>query len=49
MTRSYITEVETGKRNISFLNFIKIIDALEIDDLYIKKLIKDILSMSEGN
>ena len=49
MTRSYITEVETGKRNISFLNFIKIIDALEVDDLSTKKLIQDIRSMSEGN
>lgn len=49
MTRSYITEVETGKRNISFLNLIKIIDALEIDDLAVRKLIQEIHSLAEGN
>jgi len=49
MTRSYITEVETGKRNISFLNFIKIIDALEIDDLSVKKLMQDIRNHTEEN
>lgn len=49
MTRSYITEVETGKRNISFLNFIKIVDALEIDDLSVKKLIQDLRSQSGEN
>jgi transcriptional regulator with XRE-family HTH domain len=47
MTRSYITEVETGKRNISFLNFIKIIDALEVDDISIKKMMQDIRTHSE--
>ncbi|MDD4877259.1 MAG: helix-turn-helix transcriptional regulator [Dehalococcoidales bacterium] len=30
-SRSYYTEIETGKRNISVLNFIKIIEALKID------------------
>ena len=28
--RSYVTEIETGKRNISFLNFSKIIHVLGI-------------------
>lgn len=30
-SRSYFTEVETGKRNISLLNLIKIIEALDTD------------------
>ena len=30
-SRSYYTEIETGKRNISVLNFIKIIKALNVD------------------
>ena len=30
-SRSYYTEVETGKRNISILNLIKIIEALNVD------------------
>ena len=30
-SRSYYTEIETGKRNISILNLIKIIEALNID------------------
>lgn len=30
-SRSYYTEIETGKRNVSILNLIKIIKALEID------------------
>ncbi len=29
-SRSYYTEIETGKRNISILNFIKIIEALKV-------------------
>jgi transcriptional regulator with XRE-family HTH domain len=29
--RSYVTEIETGKRNISMLNLIKIIRALNVD------------------
>ena len=29
-SRSYYTEVETGKRNISILNLIKIIEALKV-------------------
>jgi len=31
-TRSYITEIETGKRNISFLNLAKIVKSLDIDE-----------------
>ena len=30
-SRSYYTEIETGKRNISILNLIKIMEALNID------------------
>ncbi len=30
-SRSYYTEIETGKRNISVLNLIKIIKALKVD------------------
>ena len=30
-SRSYYTEVETGKRNISILNLIKILQVLKID------------------
>ncbi len=30
-TRSYITEIETGKRNISFLNFLKILEVLGVN------------------
>lgn len=42
ITRSYITEVETGKRNISFLNLLKIIEALDVENSAIKKLMQDI-------
>jgi DNA-binding XRE family transcriptional regulator len=41
-TRSYITEIETGKRNISFLNLLKILEVLEIDDREFGKLLQDI-------
>lgn len=30
-SRSYYTELETGKRNISILNLIKIMEALNVD------------------
>jgi len=30
-SRSYYTEIETGKRNISVLNLIKVIEALKAD------------------
>jgi len=30
-SRSYYTEIETGKRNISVLNLIKIVKALKVD------------------
>jgi transcriptional regulator with XRE-family HTH domain len=30
-SRSYYTEIETGKRNISTLNLIKIIETLKVD------------------
>jgi len=41
-TRSYITEIETGKRNVSFLNLLKIIEVLEVDDREFRKLLQDI-------
>ncbi len=37
-TRSYITEIETGKRNISFLNLTKIARVLEVNISEIKAL-----------
>jgi len=30
-SRSYYTEIETGQRNISLLNLIKILEALDVD------------------
>lgn len=30
-SRSYYTEIETGKRNVSVLNFIKIMEALNVN------------------
>lgn len=30
-SRSYYTEIETGKRNLSLLNFLKIVEALDVD------------------
>jgi len=48
-TRSYITEVETGKRNISFLNLLKIIDALGVEDTSVKRLLQDIHDSKEEN
>jgi transcriptional regulator with XRE-family HTH domain len=30
-SRSYFTEIETGKRNITFLNLLRIINTLEVD------------------
>ncbi len=30
-SRSYYTEIETGKRNISILNLIKIMEAMKVD------------------
>ena len=40
-TRSYITGIETGKRNISFLNLMKIILALEVTEEDWKTLISE--------
>lgn len=48
-SRSYITELETGKRNISFLNLLKIIETLEVEDISIRKLLQDIHNHEEGN
>ncbi len=41
-TRSYITEIETGKRNISYLNLIRIIKILEVDESDWEKLISQV-------
>jgi transcriptional regulator with XRE-family HTH domain len=30
-SRSYYTEIETGKRNVSILNLVKVMQALDID------------------
>ena len=38
-TRSYITAIETGKGNISFLNLMKIIQVLEVSEEDSKTLI----------
>jgi len=46
-TRSYITEIETGKRNISFLNLIKLLETLEVDDREVKQLLHDIYAEKE--
>jgi DNA-binding XRE family transcriptional regulator len=46
-TRSYITEIETGKRNISFLNFIKLIQVLKVDSSELLNLFKDIQNSKE--
>jgi len=46
-TRSYITEIETGKRNVSFLNLLKILEVLEVDDREFRKLLQDINSEKE--
>ena len=46
-TRSYITEIETGKRNISFLNLIKLFETLEVDDREVKQLLHDIYAEKE--
>jgi transcriptional regulator with XRE-family HTH domain len=46
-TRSYITEIETGKRNISFLNLIKLLETLEVDDREIKQMLHDVYAEKE--
>jgi transcriptional regulator with XRE-family HTH domain len=40
-SRSYYTEIETGKRNVSLLNLVKIINALKVDP-------NDILGLPES-
>lgn len=47
ITRSYITEIETGKRNISFLNFVKLIRVLKVDTPELTELFKNIQSSKE--
>ena len=39
-SRSYYTEIETGKRNISVLNLIKIIDTLKVDPNNLMRFLK---------
>jgi transcriptional regulator with XRE-family HTH domain len=40
LTRSYITEIETGKRNISFANLLKIVQVLEVAENELLELFK---------
>jgi transcriptional regulator with XRE-family HTH domain len=46
-TRSYITEIETGRRNISFLNFVRIIRFLGVDAQMISDLFREIWESKE--
>jgi transcriptional regulator with XRE-family HTH domain len=46
-TRSYITEIETGKRNISFLNFIRVIHFLGVDNQIVSELFHEIWEEKE--
>ena len=46
-TRSYITEIENGKRNISFLNLVKIVKSLEADEQDWRLLILEINKVRE--
>lgn len=41
-SRSYYTEIETGKRNLSLLNLIKIAEALDVD-------IRELLDLTKGD
>jgi len=45
-TRSYITEIETGKRNISFLNLVKILETLEVSQDEWGKLVENLYRLS---
>jgi len=47
-TRSYVTEIETGKRNISFLNFSRIAHFLSVDDHTISELFREIGDTKEN-
>jgi transcriptional regulator with XRE-family HTH domain len=40
LTRSYITEIETGKRNISFLTLLRIMVALDVNAQELPNLFK---------
>ena len=44
-TRSYITEIETGKRNISFLNLVKILKTLEVSQVEWSELGENLLQV----
>ena len=46
-TRSYITEIETGKRNISFLNFVKLVQFLQVDSSELIKLFSELKKSKE--
>jgi transcriptional regulator with XRE-family HTH domain len=41
-SRSYYTEIETGKRNLSLLNLIKIAEALDVD-------VRELLDLTKGD
>jgi len=36
-TRSYITEIETGERNISYLNLLKVIEVLGVESVDLQR------------
>jgi transcriptional regulator with XRE-family HTH domain len=40
ITRSYITEIETGKRNISFLTLLRIVAVLDVNEQELSNLFK---------
>ena len=47
LPRSYVTEIETGKRNVSFLNLVKIITALGVSDSEVITLFKEATKKKE--
>jgi transcriptional regulator with XRE-family HTH domain len=49
LPRSYVTEIETGKRNVSFLNLVKIITALGVSDGEVIALFHEVAKKKELN
>ena len=47
LPRSYVTEIETGKRNVSFLNLVKIIAALGVSDDEVVTLFHEVAKKKE--
>lgn len=44
-SRSYYTEIETGERNIAFLNFLRLVETLNIDT---EELLQEIKNNTES-